>query len=62
MPEQCEYDGCTNDAKYALFRLYPNLTKKWGHFCDEHDEMVASNSLLLKRLNRGKVFTEVAHG
>ena len=59
MPEQCEYEGCIRDAKFALFRLYQNLTKKWGHYCAEHDEIIALRSYSLKRINRGNTFEEV---
>jgi len=44
----CKYEGCDRPARYALYRLYPDFTKKWVNVCSVHDKIVAHNSKELK--------------
>ena len=46
--KMCEYEGCGKEAKYALYRLYPDFTKKWVNVCDLHDRRVAQESRRLR--------------
>ena len=40
----CQYEGCLREAKYALYRFYPNFTKKWINVCDRHDKDIAQEA------------------
>lgn len=44
----CEYEGCQKEAQYALYRFYPDFTKKWVNVCDIHDRRVAQEGRRLR--------------
>ncbi len=41
----CEVDGCTKKAKYALYRLSTTEEKEWLHICPEHEEEIGDRNL-----------------
>ena len=51
--EICEFDGCSRNAKYAIYQFRPDGTKVWGYFCDEHEnDVFEENQRLLKNIQR----------
>ena len=48
----CQYEGCLREAKYALYRLYPNFTKKWINVCVGHEKDVAREAQRLKSASK----------
>ncbi len=42
----CEVKDCTNEAKYALYRLsIYTEEKEWLHICPEHEEEIGDRNL-----------------
>lgn len=57
--EFCEYpDGCSRAAKFALFRLKPDGTKVWEHYCDEHEKEVVKENRQVREDHPGMKFVE----
>ncbi len=42
---QCEVKGCQNEAKYGLFKTYPNGRKVWLHVCPLHEREIGNENL-----------------
>ena len=57
----CEFGGCSNDAKYAMYRLRFNDSKVWGHFCDEHQRAVFEENQRLRKKHPETIYKEVDH-
>ena len=34
---QCQIEGCSLPARYALYKLFPNGEKRWLHTCYLHE-------------------------
>ncbi len=60
--ELCQYKGCKEPVKYAIYQLMPGGTKIWGHYCKAHDKIVAQENAILRKQNLGKVFVESTQG
>ena len=45
MKGQCEIGGCQKPAKYALYKLYPDGTKRWLHVCEKHEGEIGQENL-----------------
>ena len=43
--ENCQYDGCNQPARYALFRTYPDGKKVWLHVCKGHERLIGDENL-----------------
>ncbi len=56
---KCEYNDCQNEAKFDLYELKENFTKKWIHVCDFHDKLVAISNVHLSRDNPDKRFVDI---
>lgn len=40
---KCEF--CDNRAKYWLYMVFPNLSKKQVNVCEEHEKIIGDNNL-----------------
>ncbi len=56
---KCEYEGCQQEAKYALYQLNEDFTKRWVQVCDWHDKLISSTNNRIKRDNPDRIFKEV---
>ena len=45
MKGQCEVNGCTNQARFALYRTDPDGEKKWIHVCQTHEKEIGAENL-----------------
>ena len=57
--ETCEFGGCPNNAKYVIYRLRPNGSKVWGHFCNEHERAVFEENQRLRKEHPKIIYKEV---
>ena len=45
MQGQCEVLGCTEKARFGIYKTYPNGEKKWIHVCSLHDQVIGQENL-----------------
>lgn len=45
MAEQCQVEYCNNPAKFALYKTFPDGTKKWLHVCRLHESEIGRENL-----------------
>ena len=45
MKSLCQNDDCNNIAKYALFKTYPDGSKKWIQVCDSCEQIIGMENL-----------------
>jgi len=45
MKKLCEVEGCPNLAKYALYKTFPDGTKKWLKVCGQHEEEIGNENM-----------------
>jgi len=46
----CDFVGCGLKAKFALYQLLPDFTKRWLNVCDRHDRIIAEENAKLRAL------------
>ncbi len=55
----CEVSGCNRMARYALFQLTTDFTKRWLCVCPVHDNIIAHQNKNLLMFFPGNKFKEV---
>ena len=45
MQGQCEVSGCTQPARYGIYKTYPNGEKVWLHVCCLHEQVIGRENL-----------------
>ena len=46
---ECQYRGCRKRAVFAIYKLNPDMTKKWIELCDECEHKVVKENAAIKR-------------
>jgi len=47
MKKQCQFKGCQETAKYALYEIKPNGNKEWLHVCILHEKHIGDENMRL---------------
>jgi hypothetical protein len=58
----CQYRNCNKPAKYAIYKLNPDGTKVWMHYCSDHEKETARENYYLRRTNKNMVFIDKVMG
>ena len=56
---KCEIEGCKLKARFALYELNEDFTKKWVHVCDTHDKWIARTNQELRKQYSDKIWREI---
>lgn len=48
----CQMPECPNDARYVLYRLRADGSKKWMRVCEECEKAVGDTNMLLQGFKR----------
>ena len=52
MKKLCEIERCQNEAKYALYKTFPNGGKRWLQVCAKHEKQIVWENLMKKEDKR----------
>lgn len=42
---KCQVNGCKETAKFALYKTFPNGSKRWLNVCKQHDEEIGQENI-----------------
>ena len=45
MQGQCEVLGCTQPARYGIYKTYPNGKKVWLHIYRSHEQVIGRENI-----------------
>ena len=43
--EQCQVEGCQSLTLHALYKTYPDGTKRWLHVCKGHEGRIGDENM-----------------
>ena len=41
----CDIEGCIKEAKYGIYEIKPDSTRRWLKVCKEHEEIIGKSNL-----------------